>query len=187
MLSIMGEGSYDWYGHVCTDKCQYCGKCTTDCTDPVCADKCGCKAYTFNAMDDEIAVTGVSKNQTELCIGGKNNVVITISFTINASKAGKYQLYLNNSANNSVVPLSTTFTSTINGVSYVSSGNGHKYDSGRGAASRFFDYLYDYYGEVELKEGNNEIVFVLTGVSTVNVKDFIFISTDPEAILTYGK
>ena len=138
-------------------------------------------------MDDEIAVTGVSKNQTELCIGGKNNVVITISFTINASKAGKYQLYLNNSANNSVVPLSTTFTSTINGVSYVSSGNGHKYDSGRGAASRFFDYLYDYYGEVELKEGNNEIVFVLTGVSTVNVKDFIFISTDPTANLTYGK
>ena len=187
MLSIMGEGSYDWFAHVCTDKCQYCGKCTTDCADPICQDKCGCKAYVFNAMDDEIAVKGVSKNQTELCIGGKNNVVITISFTVNASKAGKYKIYLNNSASSGVVALSKTFTSTINGQSFVSSNNGHAYDSGRGASAKYFDYLFDYYGEVELNEGNNEIVFVLTGVSPVNVKDFAFVSTDPEAILTYGK
>ena len=188
MLSIMGEGSYDWYGHVCTDKCEYCGKCTTDCADPVCQDKCGCKAYTFNAMDDEIVVTGYPKNQTELCIAGRNDVDVIATFTVKASKAGTYKLYLNNSANSAVTPLNQTFVLTVNGKEYTTSENGHAYDSSRGAKSKYFDYLLDYFGEIELNEGDNviELKIICANKRAVNVKDFVFIGPDKDSALTYS-
>ena len=187
-FSIIGEGEYEWASHICESKCETCGGCKdADCTESYCTTKCTCSVtFTFNGMDDEIVVTGYPKNETELCISGRTNVPVTAKFTVTANKAGSFKLYLNESApGNSAVAMSTIFTLTINGTPFTSTEYAHAYDSSRGASSRFFDYLVDYYGEVQLVEGDNEIVLVITGVSPVNVKDFIFVSTDKDAVLTY--
>ena len=65
---------------------------------------------------------------------------------------------------------------------------GHAYDSDRGAGSKYFDYMLDYYGEIELQEGDNliELKIICAYKRAVNVKGFIFISTDPAATLTYS-
>lgn len=50
-FEILSFGSYDEIGkgldeqkHVCADVCEICGKCTTNCTEDACADKCdGCR------------------------------------------------------------------------------------------------------------------------------------------------
>ena len=187
-LSVIGEGKYDWAKHVCDDACDFCGKCTSTCTESECAAKCTCgKTFTFNGMDEEIVVTGYPKNETEQCIAGRNNIDVVVTFTINASKAGTYKLYLNNSANTNVVALNKTFALTVNGTSYVSTENGHSFDSSR-ASSTYFDYVLDYYGEIQLNEGNNVIVLTILDDNklAVNVKDIIFVGPDSEAVLTYG-
>ena len=65
---------------------------------------------------------------------------------------------------------------------------GHAYDSGRGATSKYFDYMLDYYGEIELQEGDNliELKIICAYKRAVNVKDFVFIGPDKNSALTYG-
>lgn len=48
--------------HVCTDKCETCGKCTTDCKDSHCADKCKCgevvSVKTKFEAEDSVRISG---------------------------------------------------------------------------------------------------------------------------------
>lgn len=67
-FEVISLGEYDKSGiavgeHVCTSKCETCGKCkNADCTEDACKEKCECKPETFDAV---INGTGTVKAEAE--------------------------------------------------------------------------------------------------------------------------
>ncbi len=67
-FEVISIGEYDESGigvgeHVCTSKCETCGKCkNADCTEDACKEKCNCKPETFDAV---INGTGTVKAEAE--------------------------------------------------------------------------------------------------------------------------
>lgn len=67
-FEVISIGEYDESGigvgeHVCTSKCETCGKCkNADCTKDACKEKCECKPETFDAV---INGTGTVKAEAE--------------------------------------------------------------------------------------------------------------------------
>lgn len=67
-FEVISLGKYDESGiavgeHVCTSKCETCGKCkNADCTKDACKEKCECKPETFDAV---INGTGTVKAEAE--------------------------------------------------------------------------------------------------------------------------
>ena len=85
--------------HACKDKCEKCGKCTTDCDDAHCADKCKCgvvvTAKTKLEVEDSVRISGnyeIANNSAASggkLIGGWDQNYANSKFRIyfNASKA----------------------------------------------------------------------------------------------------
>ena len=104
-FEILSLGSYDEIGkgldeqkHVCADTCAICGKCTTDCTESACADKCpGCRPeYDAIISDGRVVIEAESLPIDKLVPETSAGVKIE-SFTggqgIAAIKSGGYQTF----------------------------------------------------------------------------------------------
>lgn len=48
--------------HICKDVCKVCGKCTSDCTDPACAEKCDCATTHTHTMTEVPATEATCTN-----------------------------------------------------------------------------------------------------------------------------
>ena len=52
--------------HECADVCETCGKCTSECTDEICTEKCGCgEVNPPEGVDTQEPVTPPEGNETE--------------------------------------------------------------------------------------------------------------------------
>ena len=84
--------------HVCKDKCSVCGKCTSQCTDPVCADKCQGHApvitvepatITIHAGEEVELLMGVSATDP---VDGNVNVIIEDDGDFDKDTEGEYTI-----------------------------------------------------------------------------------------------
>lgn len=102
-FEVISLGEYDESGigvgeHVCTSKCETCGKCkNADCTEDACKEKCNCKPeITFDATVASSGVTTIEmENLTDMDVKTRPDFV-------NAGRAedGKFALDVTDTASN---------------------------------------------------------------------------------------
>lgn len=144
--------------HVCENTCPICGGCEdADCDEEKCKTKCGCKDYSFNAVDDKVLVDGADKNVEGNYVGQVDDKTpYTITYSVNALKDAKVGLYitLSSRSDENYVITAMFYELTINDVKEFSSAvNNVTADN----PSETFTEVY--LGEYDLKEGENVIVF----------------------------
>ncbi len=109
--------------------------------------------YTFDAIDDHVAVTGgVSKNENENCIGTASYEDATITFPLKASAAGTVKLAIVITSYSGGYDFSKHFTLKI-------AGEEQTVDAQVPSGNRWQDYMTVELGTFELAKGENEIVF----------------------------
>lgn len=162
--------------HLCETACYTCGKCLTDCDDPVCAEKCfdsnGRTQYTFNATDEHVDRKGGVTIEGDH-VGNINinpNVKITYHITAAEDTTVCFGATISEMGDVSHVTAETPIT--VNGEQYYSRG----YMEAKSTNWTVFSTVW--LGCLDLKKGDNEIILEnhnTTGVQ-YNFKDFTFLS-----------
>ena len=150
----------------CTHKCSVCGKCLDpDCQATSCLDKCGEDTighdHIFNAVDAELT-NGAKNFSTTEQSGALGNVDqnkgATITFRVNAGKAGTVNLLLSFNYRDQRRLITSGMSINVNGVDMVSSAMRPASPLNNSHWNTFVEINL---GCVELKEGENVIVLTV--------------------------
>lgn len=162
--------------HLCEAACYTCGKCLTDCTDPVCAEKCfelnGRTQYTFSAIDDHVEKKGGVSIEGDH-IGNINvNPNAKLIYHITAAEDTVVCFGATISEMNDESHITSETPITVNGEQFYSRG----YMESKSTNWTVFSTVW--LGCLELKQGDNEIILENHNTSGVqyNFKDFTFLS-----------
>lgn len=103
-IEVHGKGNYTLTleTSVCEHKCLICGKCTTNSTEPACAEKCADHTYTINVTADGASLSGVKVKFTN----GENSMQFSLTngmqikykqlITTSVGAAASYKVTLEN-------------------------------------------------------------------------------------------
>ena len=150
----------------CTHKCSVCGKCLDpDCQATSCLDKCGEDTighdHIFNAVDAELT-NGAKNFSTTEQSGALGNVDqnkgATITFRVNAEKAGTVNLLLSFNYRDQRRLITSGMSINVNGIDMVSSAMRPASPLNNSHWNTFVEINL---GCVELKEGENVIVLTV--------------------------
>lgn len=179
-LTTLANLQYVAVSHYCDSVCEICGKCLDlDCTENVCAEKCGLIDGTTTKFEAENAVLGSGvkgapnlDNNNTLVGNLSQNQGASITFNFNSSEATVGNLTVAVTRRNVELLFSYAYFVNVNGE------NINRFvivPQGPNASNDWFNSVELYLGCINLKEGENTIVFTVVSTSSSSCFNFDYI------------
>ena len=187
--------------HMCKDKCATCGKCTSDCTDPVCVDKCTCAKKQLKIEAEDLEITGTPTYNNDSFIskptdpkdltdrdasgtgwaGNWGNGDNKMHIKVTADKATTVTLRIR------IAPcMNTGYGDAL--LVYLASNTANKYAIDASAVpgfdgSNWYNWGYIVVEGIQLAEGENEIIVEANGGKAANF-DYVVLEYGGDATIT---
>ena len=187
--------------HICKDKCATCGKCTSDCTDPVCAEKCTCTKKTLQIEAEDLEITGTPTYNNDSFIskptdpkdltdrnasgtgwaGNWGNGDNKMHIKLTANKATTITLRIR------IAPcMNTSYGDAL--LVYLATNTANKYAIDASAVpgfdgSNWYNWGFIVVEGIQLAEGDNEIILEANGNKAANF-DYVVVEYSGDATIT---
>jgi hypothetical protein len=187
--------------HMCKDICATCGKCTSDCTDPVCANKCTCAKKQLKIEAEDLEITGTPTYNNDSFIskptdpkdltdrdasgtgwaGNWGNGDNKMHIKVTADKATTVTLRIR------IAPcMNTGYGDAL--LVYLASNTANKYAIDASGVpgfdgSNWYNWGYIVVEGIQLAEGENEIIVEANGGKPANF-DFVVLEYGDNATIT---
>ena len=187
--------------HICKDKCATCGKCTSDCTDPVCAEKCTCTKKTLQIEAEDLEITGTPTFGNESFISKPTDPKeLTDRGVSGTGWAGNWgngdnKMHIKVTADKATtVTLRIRIAPCMNAgygdalLVYLASNTANKYAIDASAVpgfdgSNWYNWGFIVVEGIQLAEGENEIIVEANGNKAANF-DYVVVEYSGDATIT---
>ena len=187
--------------HICKDKCATCGKCTSDCTDPVCAEKCTCTKKTLQIEAEDLEITGTPTYNNDSFISKPTNPKdLTDRDASGTGWAGNWgngdnKMHIKLTANKAttitlrirIAPcMNTSYGDAL--LVYLATNTANKYAIDASAVpgfdgSNWYNWGFIVVEGIQLAEGDNEIIVEANGNKAANF-DYVVVEYSGDATIT---
>ena len=187
--------------HMCKDICATCGKCTSDCADPVCAEKCTCTKKTLQIEAEDLEITGTPTYNNDSFISKPTNPKdLTDRDASGTGWAGNWgngdnKMHIKLTANKAttvtlrirIAPcMNTSYGDAL--LVYLATNTANKYAIDASAVpgfdgSNWYNWGFIVVEGIQLAEGDNEIILEANGNKAANF-DYVVVEYSGDATIT---